>query len=70
MEIGEVILGMVVGVSTLCIWPCSEAADWGVSRGEYDVQEYFPVHHATRAGVCFVIVGDGVIPVCDLTLPM
>ncbi len=58
MEIGEVMFGVIVGVNVLCTWPCFEAADWGVSRGEYDVREYFPVHHATGSKVCFIIIGD------------
>ncbi len=58
MEIGEVMFGVIMSVGVLCIWPCSEAADWGVSRVEYDVREYIPVHHATGPGVCFIIVGD------------
>ena len=37
--------------------PGSEAAYWGVCRGERDVREYVPVYHSACPGVCLVVVG-------------
>ncbi len=40
------------------VWSCSVAAYWGIRRGEYDVREYLPVHHSTRANVSCIVVGN------------
>ncbi len=51
------VLGVWVG-GVVHVWPCSVSAYWEVCRGEYDVREYLPVHHSTRASVSCVIEGN------------
>ncbi len=48
----------IVRVSDSYQRPRSEAAaDRRICRGEFDIREYVPFHHSTRAGVLLVIVG-------------
>ena len=59
MYVCEVAFGVGVGVGgVMYVWPCLLAAYWRVRRGEYDVREYLPVHHSTRARVSCIVVGN------------